>query len=155
MQDDFVDNNDSIVCENNTKESSITELTDGNLVELSYNSEIENVIAYDRNLNDPDEKTDKFGQIHEKSADMLSKILVSSEQIPLSPLQTSPVHLKDIKNKCLERENHHIATNEKKKTLKNSKANPWMELFADLDPLANLDVFDLKLNENCKNFQQT
>lgn len=43
----------------------------------------------------------------------------------------------------------------KSKNKKSSKSNPWIELFADLDPLANLEAFDLKLSGDRKNFQQT
>ncbi|KAL9910023.1 islet cell autoantigen 1-like protein [Glossina fuscipes fuscipes] len=45
------------------------------------------------------------------------------------------------------------ARNEAKKKIKSN--NPWIELFADLDPLLNLDAFDLKLSGNQENFQQT
>lgn len=111
--------------------------------------------VYDNNQNDREEESNKDRQMYGKSAEMLSKILISSDQTLLSPVQTSPVHLNDVKNKYVEKENSHIASNDKKKTIKTTNKNPWMELFADLDPLANLDVFDLKLNENSKNFQQT
>lgn len=49
----------------------------------------------------------------------------------------------------------HIVKNEKKISLKNSKSNQWIELFVELDPLANLDAFDLKISGNNKNSQQT
>uniref|UniRef100_A0A1I8QCU2 Islet cell autoantigen Ica1 C-terminal domain-containing protein n=3 Tax=Stomoxys calcitrans TaxID=35570 RepID=A0A1I8QCU2_STOCA len=38
---------------------------------------------------------------------------------------------------------------------KNSKQSRWMDLFSDLDPLANLDAFDLKLSGGCTSSQPT
>ncbi|XP_073840770.1 uncharacterized protein [Musca autumnalis] len=38
---------------------------------------------------------------------------------------------------------------------KGLKQKSWIELFADLDPLANLEAFDLKINGNLKSSQQT
>ncbi|XP_075160304.1 islet cell autoantigen 1-like protein [Haematobia irritans] len=38
---------------------------------------------------------------------------------------------------------------------KNFSANPWIELFSELDPLANLEAFDLKLNGNGTSSEQT
>lgn len=44
---------------------------------------------------------------------------------------------------------------DKSRSNKNSKQSSWIELFAELDPLGNLEAFDMQLSSGRKNFQQT
>ncbi|XP_037935953.1 islet cell autoantigen 1 [Teleopsis dalmanni] len=51
--------------------------------------------------------------------------------------------------------NENRQTSLKKDENQKVKSNHWFDLFADLDPLANPEAFDLKLNCGRTNFQQT
>lgn len=48
-----------------------------------------------------------------------------------------------------------ISVSDNLNSTKSAKQKTWIELFADLDPLCNLEVFDLKINGNLKSSQQT
>ncbi|KAM7358287.1 islet cell autoantigen 1-like protein [Cochliomyia hominivorax] len=134
--EDFVDNNESNDNDEKLKDSSIPELTSNLLLDL---------------CNKESESTDIFSKT-------LNAKLLSGDHIPLTPVCSANSNLTATKIEStgnFSLLSSKITANEKNKTNKNIKTCPWIELFAELDPLANLEIFDLKLNGNSKSFQQT
>lgn len=161
LKDDFIDNSEQNECSRNRNETTNEEFLKENLVELLNNHDNEDVMSF---YNDHLDESKLYDASAEKSVNMLKKVL-DTKTLLLSSTPLRP----EIQN-CKEKLNSvesiysvdkdtldssQLSKNDKKLPLKNSKSNHWIELFAELDPLANLEAFDLKISGNNKNSQQT
>ena len=161
LKDDFIDNNEQNECGQKRHETTTEEFLNDNLVELLNNHDNEDVMSF---YNDHLEDSKLYDTSAEKSVNMLKKVLDTKTLLlsstPLRPeIQNCKEKLNSVESKYsvdkATLDSSQLSKNDKKLSLKNSKSNHWIELFAELDPLANLEAFDLKISGNNKNSQQT
>lgn len=105
---------------------------------------------------------DTNAKSNDKPADLYSKILNSnfldfSKLTPMAPINSFEAKITGSENNSLEKETKLETSDSVKKGNKSKNVKPyaWEELFSDLDPLGNLEAFDLKLSAASKNFQHT
>lgn len=129
------------------EENHFEELSNGSLVELCNIHENDDIMElYTKKDND------FINIIEQQNSCDSGRAAESTNVLNLTHSEVLPLQIQKDSTAVNAKEND---AKRKSKNKKISKSNPWIELFADLDPLVNLEAFDLKLSGDRKNFQQT
>lgn len=150
LQSEFADTNDEgIQKATNIQEAVSDEIKNSPLIELCTTENIMDLCSIDENVT-IDTVTHAYNENSScEQGNLLSKVLGNNSIS--SKISMAITTLKKPTDSITAANPHNGSAIPAKAT----KPNSWMELFSELDPLANLEAFDLKLSGGSKSSQQT